>query len=380
MDHSLVPEIPHPVAPPETKPVFTGRIGEMYGIFIVNLLLTIVTIGIYRFWAKVRYRKYLWSHVSVAGDSFEYTGTGRELFLGFLIILFAVILPIVVVSAVAPLLLGRLHPALLGLYQLAFYGLILFLIGLGTYAAYRYRLSRTLWRGIRGGLSGSRSAYGWRFLGYGVLAFVSCGFCVPLMQVRLSRYLYNHMEFGTGRFAFQGTTWPLFRRFLWIPILYLLLVVTIVGTLLAVLAIAAGNGSFRPVNPVAVQHAVAAHAALLIGAAAVAGVLLIAIFVAFMRYSAASLRYIYSRITFEGLQLRYDLSAWRLFRYGAGNLLILVFTLGLGFPFVLARMVRIATDNLTIVGTLDFDAIGQNTDPRSRFGEGLASAFDIGAI
>jgi uncharacterized membrane protein YjgN (DUF898 family) len=229
-------------------------------------------------------------------------------------------------------------------------------------------------------LSGSRSAYGWRFLGYGVLAFVSCGFCVPLMQVRLSRYLYNHMEFGTGRFAFQGSTWPLFRRFLWIPILYLLLVVTIVGTLLAVLAIAAGNGSFRPVNPVAVQHAVAAHAALLIGAVAVAGVLLIAIFVAFMRYSAASLRYIYSRITFEGLQLRYELSAWRLFRYGAGNLLILVFTLGLGFPFVLARMVRIATDNLTIVGTLDFDAIGQNTDPRSRFGEGLASAFDIGAI
>ena len=45
-----------------------------------------------------------------------------------------------------------------------------------------------------------------------------------------------------------------------------------------------------------------------------------------------------------------------------------------------SRMVRIATDNLTIYGTIDFEAIGQNTDPRSRFGEGLASAFDIGAI
>jgi uncharacterized membrane protein YjgN (DUF898 family) len=99
-----------------------------------------------------------------------------------------------------------------------------------------------------------------------------------------------------------------------------------------------------------------------------------------VRYTAASLRYIYSRITFEGLQLRYEISAWRLFRYVAGNLVILVCTLGLGFPFILVRMARIATDNLTIIGTLDFATIQQSAEPRSRFGEGLASAFDIGAI
>ncbi len=359
MDQSVLLPDPREGAPPEMKAVFTGRVGEIYRIFIVNLLLTIITLGIYRFWAKVRYRKYLWSHVRVAGDAFEYTGTGRELFFGFLIILFAVILPIVVVNMAAQLMLGQGHPVLQGLFHFGLYVLVLFLIGLGTYAAMRYRLSRTLWRGIRGGLSGSRSAYGLRFLGYGALALLSFGFCLPLMQVRLARYLYNHMSFGSGKFAFEASVWPLFRRFVWIPILYLLMAASAGGAVVA--------GTF-------------ANKALVAVGAIAAVLFAILMIVAGVRYAAASLRYIYSHITFEGLQLRYELSAWRLFRFAAGNLIILVFTLGLGFPFVLARMARIVTDNLTILGTIDFDRIEQSTAPRSRFGEGLASAFDIGAV
>jgi uncharacterized membrane protein YjgN (DUF898 family) len=380
MDQSALPFEPTEAARSELKPVCTGRIGEMYGIFIVNLLLTIVTIGIYRFWAKARNRKYLWSHVSVAGDCFEYTGTGRELFFGFLIILFVVVLPIIVVGTVAQLTLGRSHPALMGLYQLAFYAVVVFLIGLGTYAAMRYRLSRTLWRGIRGGLSGSRGAYGLRFLGYGALAFVSWGFCVPLMQIRLSHYLFNHMEFGTGRFAFEASVWPLFRRFVWIPILYAVMMTAIIGVFVYGIIVAMRNSGPHALDPLILQHTMLANIWVFVVGGLIALVAAILLIVVFVRYSAASLRYIYSHVTFEGVQLRYDISAWRLFRYVAGNFVILVFTLGLGFPFILARMVRIATDNLTIVGTIDFDAIGQNTDPRSRFGEGLASAFDIGAI
>jgi uncharacterized membrane protein YjgN (DUF898 family) len=359
MDQSVPAPEPREAAPAELKPVFTGRVGELYRIFIVNLLLTIVTLGVYRFWAKVRNRKYLWSHVAVAGDAFEYTGTGRELFFGFIIILVAVILPIVVVNTAAQVMLGTGHPGALALFQLAFYALIVFLIGVGTYAAIRYRLSRTLWRGIRGGLGGSRSAYGLRLLGYGALALVSCGFCLPLMQVRLAHYLYNHMELGSGRFAFQANVRPLLRRFVWIPILYVLMAASIGGAVMA--------ESLASKGPLA-------------AAVIAAVVFLILLIVVAVRYAAASLRYIYSRVTFEGLRFRYEISAWRLFRYAAGNFVILVFTLGLGFPFILVRMVRIVTENLTIVGTIDLAAIEQNTDPRSRFGEGLASAFDIGAV
>ena len=63
---------------------YDGRIGELYGIFVVNLLLTIITIGIYRFWAITRWRRYFWSHMTFQDERFEYTGRGGELFLGLL--------------------------------------------------------------------------------------------------------------------------------------------------------------------------------------------------------------------------------------------------------------------------------------------------------
>ena len=64
---------------------YDGRAGEVGKIALSNSLLGLVTLGIYRFWAKTRLRRYLWSHVSMEGDRFEYTGRGIELFIGFLI-------------------------------------------------------------------------------------------------------------------------------------------------------------------------------------------------------------------------------------------------------------------------------------------------------
>lgn len=67
---------------------------ELFRIHLVNYFLTIVTLGFYRFWAKTRIRKYVWSHVEFEGARFEYTGTAKELFFGFLIIFFVVLLPL----------------------------------------------------------------------------------------------------------------------------------------------------------------------------------------------------------------------------------------------------------------------------------------------
>ncbi len=64
---------------------YDGRAGEVGSIALANSLLGLVTLGIYRFWAKTRLRRYLWSHVSMEGDRLEYTGRGIELFIGFLI-------------------------------------------------------------------------------------------------------------------------------------------------------------------------------------------------------------------------------------------------------------------------------------------------------
>jgi uncharacterized membrane protein YjgN (DUF898 family) len=72
---------------PHTGFVYDGKLGELYGIFLSNLLWTLLTLTVFRFWAKTRMRRYLWSRTSLNGDRFEYTGTGGELFVGFMIVM-----------------------------------------------------------------------------------------------------------------------------------------------------------------------------------------------------------------------------------------------------------------------------------------------------
>src|SRR5215467_7699377 len=86
-------------APAHERVAYEGRPG-LVGLLSKNFFLTLVTIGIYRFWAATRLRRYLWSNIRIGGDGLEYTGTGRELFLGFLVAL-AVLAPLSIVYIVA---------------------------------------------------------------------------------------------------------------------------------------------------------------------------------------------------------------------------------------------------------------------------------------
>src|SRR3990170_9089159 len=71
---------------------FTGNWREYLPIAATNALLIIVTLGIYRFWATARQKRYLWSRTHVIDDSLEWSGTGKEMFIGFLIVL-AILIP-----------------------------------------------------------------------------------------------------------------------------------------------------------------------------------------------------------------------------------------------------------------------------------------------
>ena len=63
---------------------FHGTGGSLFGIHIVNMLLTGLTLGIYYFWGKVKVRNYVFSQSEFEGDRFAYHGTGKELLLGWL--------------------------------------------------------------------------------------------------------------------------------------------------------------------------------------------------------------------------------------------------------------------------------------------------------
>ena len=65
---------------------FTGTAREWFGIWIVNLLLTIVTLGIYSAWAKVRRNKYFYQNTHIAGRNLDYHATGLQILIGRIIV------------------------------------------------------------------------------------------------------------------------------------------------------------------------------------------------------------------------------------------------------------------------------------------------------
>ncbi len=168
-----------------------GQGGELFMIFIVNLILTILTLGIYRFWAITRTRRYIWSHTRIEGHTLEYTGQGLELLIGFLKV-FVIFVALGIGIAFFPPLLALLYLAMP------------FLMGLAIYGAMRYRLSHTRLRGVRFGLDGKASDYALMVLGYTLLLFFTLGMAAPWVRSALYGELINHMRFGSARFTYDG--------------------------------------------------------------------------------------------------------------------------------------------------------------------------------
>ena len=81
---------PGPASTPDltpSRPVYDGKLSELYGIYFRHLALMVLTLGWSRFWGRTRLRRYLWNHFSVLGDRFEYRGRGLELMIGFVLVL-----------------------------------------------------------------------------------------------------------------------------------------------------------------------------------------------------------------------------------------------------------------------------------------------------
>ncbi|MFQ5984469.1 MAG: YjgN family protein, partial [Alphaproteobacteria bacterium] len=177
--------------------------GELFGIVIVNVLLSVVTLSFYRFWARTRVRRYLWSHISFLDDRFEYTGRGKELFLGFLIVI-GVFIPFVVIFQLVDVFVGEDAPSLVQGVETAYPFAFLFLVQIAIFRARRYRLSRTQWRGIRGAQTGSAIQYAVRALGYLILTVATLGIALPFKNTRLTTYKLNNTWFGDRQVQFEG--------------------------------------------------------------------------------------------------------------------------------------------------------------------------------
>ena len=342
---------------------------------IKNFLLKVVTLGIYSFWAKTNVRKHLWSCMHIMDEPLEYTGTGKELFLGFLVILGVVILPFFIIQNG----IAFLYPddfIMQGLVQLGLFIVVLFLIGVAIYRARRYRLSRTIWRGIRGTLSGSPWAYAWRNFWMTLLLPFTLLWSYPWMSVRLNSHIMNDTQIGSESFRFSGSAGPLYKRFavLWVLMLIGLLVIGAGFAFIGQDILSEATSTESQLTPDTAAAIALATIFILLPLFA----LMTAIFWAI--YISKELNYFASCTAFDDASFSMNATTGSIIWLSIGNFLILVFSLGIAAPFVQQRLLRYLCDRTSITGAIDVAAIQQSQAAMDKRGEGLAEAFDVDAF
>ncbi len=368
----------------DTRPERTGepfsityrpRAG-LWRIAVVNWLLNIVTLTLYRFWAKARVRHHIWSCVHIDGEPLEYTGTGEELLLGALVVFGALFVPYFALSGLAYVIWGTDKQAsaiLGGIFSL----IVLVLYGMAVYRARRYRLSRTLWRGIRGSMSGSPAQYTWRYFGALVLKFLTLGWSTPAMNLKLEDRIVNEAMFGSEPFGFAGSSAPLYRRYA-VCWLIMFAIVAAAGAA-AILPLIAMRGDVSSAFHDLSRRGITPGLLLIVLAASIAGLLLLGLVytVVWAGYTARQMNVFAAYTKFGGTSFSLTATTPSLIGLNAGNLLIFIFTLGLGQPFIVQRKIRYFIDRLKAEGSVDWPAIRQSTAVLDKRGEGLADAFDI---
>lgn len=205
---------PQPVPVPPPLPAQLDFVGDRKGFLDLvarGAGLELVTLGFYRFWLLTDIRRHLWSNTVIDGDAAEYTGRGRELLIGFLIAL-AILVPIYLAYFLISVEAEHLQ-------VLASLPLVAAFFVFGEFAVYRarrYRMTRTVWRGVRFWMDGSGWAYALRASLWLLLAAVTLGVAWPWRAAALERYKMQHSWYGDLQGRFEGRGWEFFKRIWWL--------------------------------------------------------------------------------------------------------------------------------------------------------------------
>jgi uncharacterized membrane protein YjgN (DUF898 family) len=301
---------------------FHGVAGSLFGIHIVNVLLSLVTLGVYCFWGRTRIRRYLLSQCAFEGDRFAYHGTGRELFIGWLRALLIFGVPLILLSVVRDVL--EVRGELKVLAGLLIYGIGLLFIPVAVVGARRYRLSRTSWRGIRFSFRGHAIDFLKLFVKNALLTGLTLGLYYPIYHTKRHAFLVSHSHFGNQAFTFDGEGRDLLKS-------YMLMLLLFPFTL--------GSSWFW--------------------------------------FQAKQHRYFWDHTSIATARFHSTVTWGPLIRLHVGNLLLLLVTLGLGWPWVTSRNVQFMFKHVSLKGALDVATIQQEAQIASATGEGLASFFDF---
>ena len=319
---------------------FTAGAGEYFRIWIVNLALSVVTLGIYSAWAKVRRRRYFFGHTRIDGEGFEYRANPVAILKGRLIAVAAIA---VYYGA------GHFAPQ----YQLLLW---IPLVILGPWLLVRslaFNAYNTAYRNVRFRFDGTYKGCMKVVLVYGWLALL--GILYPYFKHRLLRFIVDNHRYGTTPFEAADFKKPFISAYANGYGLVLLLVLAFGGLMFL---------AAREKTPILF----AAGAVLFYGG----------LFLIFAYIRARTINAMWNAVRIGSLRFESALRARDLIGLYLSNLLAIVFTLGLAAPWAVVRAMRYRASKTVAIAPGPLDGFAQAEAQRvSVAGEEVADFFDI---
>ncbi len=331
--------------------VFHATGGEYFRIWIVNLLLTIVTLGIYSAWAKVRRNQYFYSSTELAGSSFEYHGNPVAILKGRIVAL----LVFAAYSAA-----GKFSPLAGVVMGLAMAALIPWFM----WKSLQFRLHNTSYRGLRFHFDGELADAYTAYLGRPMLNFITLGLALPFVHQRMKAYQHNESRYGNARFAFDASVGSFYKLY-----------AAGAAVMLAGLGLVGWLVFSAASLPDGAQGAAGARAA-------ETGLMVLLayawIFLVYPLFMNMLQNLIWNHTSLEQHRFRCDMKWGRLIFITFTNYLAIVCTLGLFIPFAKVRAMRYWLESIVLQpeGSLD-QFVAASTPPVGATGEGLVDVMDF---
>jgi len=194
---------------------FQGNAIEYFKIWIVNITLSILTLGIYSAWAKVRTKRYFYGNTLLDGSSFEYLANPLSILQGRFIVLGVVLIYVACVQ-VFPI----LEPAFFFIYIIALPWIVI--------KSLQFNTHNSSYRNIRFNFDGKLLEAAYILIGLFILTLVTFGLAFPYFIKRLNQFSIEHSYFGKSKFSIQATTGAYFKIYLKI------LIIPIIGIIAAI--------------------------------------------------------------------------------------------------------------------------------------------------
>ncbi|HYD97148.1 MAG TPA: YjgN family protein [Noviherbaspirillum sp.] len=333
---------------------FTGSGSEYFRIWIVNLLLTIVTLGIYSAWAKVRRTRYFYANTRLAGSSFDYHGSPLAILRGRIVALL-----------------------LFGAYNIAFrvsdaagFAMLLVLGALIPWMLWKslqFKLYNSSYRGIRFGFGGSAGKAYFVYLVLPVLSALSLLLLVPFTHQRIKKFQHDHSRYGATSFSFHAAPGRFYKAYLVASAVGLGGMLAIMLAFGGALAGLAEAGGLRGAGPAAV------------GTLILFLLVLYAWIFSFLPVFFTLLQNLIWNNTRLG-EHRFEsrLRAGRMIFIALTNLIGIVVTLGLFIPFAQVRTLKYRIESMSLIPSGSLDAfLADAQQQASATGEGAADLLDV---